>query len=59
MSNKQEVTFWATKEREPIVQSGSVALPDGGEIQFRSRNEYKAWRQGMKKQLKALRKVGK
>lgn len=58
MSNKLQVTFWATKERKPLVEVGSVKLPDGGEIKFKSKNEYKAWRQQAKKDIKRMRKAG-
>ena len=59
MKEKQECTFWATTERKPIVQNGSVKLPDGSEMKFKSKNEYKAWRKKMQKEIVALRKAGK
>lgn len=58
MKEKQEITFWATKERKPLVQTVSVALPDGGEIKFKSKNAYKAWRKQAKKDIKKMRKAG-
>lgn len=59
MSNKREVMFYATKERKPIVGGGTVTMPDGSEIEFKSRNEYKAWRRMMKQELNKMRKAGK
>lgn len=58
MKEKREMTFWATTERKPIVATGSVQLPDGNEIKFKSKNEYKAWRKQAKKDIVKARKAG-
>ena len=58
MSEKRMHTIWATNERKPLVQSGSVQLPDGSEIKFASKNAYKAWRKQAKKDIKKMRKAG-
>jgi hypothetical protein len=58
MKEKRQVTFLATIERKPIVASGSVKLPDGREITFTSKNEYKAWRKQAKKDILKARKAG-
>ena len=58
MKEKRQLTFLATIERKPIVASGSVKLPDGNEITFKSKNEYKKWRTQAKKDIKTARKAG-
>ena len=58
MKEKRQVTFLATIERKPIVAGGSVKLPDGNEITFKSKNEYKVWRKQAKKDILKARKAG-
>jgi hypothetical protein len=58
MKEKIQATFLATIERKPIVQTGSVKLPDGREITFKSKNEYKEWRKQAKKDIKKAIKEG-
>jgi hypothetical protein len=58
MKEKRLVTFLATIERKPIVASGSVKLPDGKEITFKSKNEYKQWRKRAQKDIAKAIKEG-
>jgi hypothetical protein len=56
MKEKIPCTFLATIERKPIVAGGSVKLPDGREIKFKSKNEYKQWRKQAQKDIAKARK---
>jgi hypothetical protein len=56
MSNRTMVMFYKGNGK-PLCKACKVTLKDGSERQFKSANEYKAWRKQMKQAQKKARKA--